>query len=66
MTVDRIEQAIDRIEAAMARIDAARLVVGSPPDDSSSDAVATRDPALRALVTEAIAEIDTLIGNLEK
>jgi hypothetical protein len=58
MTGEREQHALARIDAALARIEAA--AARPAPASSSSD-----DGALRAEVTDALRDLDRLIGALE-
>lgn len=58
MAGEREQQALARIDAALARIEAA---AARPP----AAAPATADAALRGEVTEALRDLDRLIGALE-
>jgi len=67
MTGDRSEAAVQRIEAALARIAAAadRPQAGQAAVPASVSALVERHESLRETVTQAIGELDTLIGELE-
>ncbi len=67
MTGDRTEAAVQRIEAALALIAAA---ADRPPAAQAAmlpsvSALVERHESLRETVTQAIGELDTLIGELE-
>lgn len=64
MAEDRIAQALARIEAAASRIEAA---AGRPAPAAAGDAELTRKyETLRQEAGAALAELDSLIGTLER
>ncbi len=64
MSETRINNAVDRIEKALARIETqAALTRHTGGDDS---ALAVKHDALRNSVATSLAELDRLIGSLEK
>ena len=68
MTGDRTEAAVQRIEAALARIAASAdrpRVAAQTPMPPSVSALVERHESLRETVTQAIGELDALIGELE-
>jgi hypothetical protein len=62
MEEDRIARALARIEAAAARIEAA----GRPAGGAGDAGLALRYDALRREAGAALAELDSLIGTLER
>lgn len=63
MDGERISRALARIEAAASRIEAAtRAPAGSPPDSY----LAVKYQTLRNEAGAALAELDRLIGSLER
>jgi hypothetical protein len=70
MTGDRSEAAVQRIEAALARI--ARVADSPPPtriaatSTPSVTALVEQHEALRETVSRAIAELDSLIAELDQ
>ncbi|HEU4651773.1 MAG TPA: hypothetical protein VFS49_10200 [Croceibacterium sp.] len=65
MAGDRIAQALARIDAAASRIEAAaRKPAPAPGDDDA--ALARRYGALRDEAVATLAELDRLIGSLER
>lgn len=63
MSEARILSAIDRIEKALARIETQAPLAGSP--GQSGDLAAKHD-ALRNQVSASLAELDTLIAEMER
>lgn len=64
MSEARINNAVDRIEKALARIET-QAALSRHSDDSDRE-LAARHEALRSRVAASLAELDTLIGGLEK
>lgn len=62
---ERISQAMGRIEAALARIERASAERASAAPSGNAELVA-RHEALRESVSASIAELDTLIGRLDR
>lgn len=68
MDDDRISKAVGRIEQALARIETQAALARSGPRHAADDdsELAARHEALRDSVSASLAELDTLIGGLEK
>jgi hypothetical protein len=62
MAGEREQQALARIDAALARIEAA---AARPRPVAPSDSLSSDGGALRAQVTDALRDLDRLIGALE-
>ena len=63
MSEARILSAIDRIEKALARIETQAALSGG---SGSSGDLAEKHDTLRRQVTASLAELDTLIGEMER
>ena len=66
MEGDRILRALSRIEAAAARIERAALQRQPSPDNAGDLDLERKYNALRSEAGAALAELDRLIGGLEK
>ena len=65
MAGDRIAQALARIDAAAGRIEAAASGSASTRGDGNSN-ISSKYDALRSETSAALAELDRLIGSLER
>lgn len=69
MAGDRTEAAVQRIEAALARIAQAAELPRAPPAPEMSASVAAlvdKHERLRETVTQAIGELDALLGEIDR
>ena len=67
MDDDRISKAVARIEQALARIETQAALAGSGARNTARGAqLAAKHDALRDSVSASLAELDSLIGGLER
>ena len=66
MAGDRISQALARIDAAASRIEAAAARSSSAPGNTGDPELARKYEGLRRETGAALAELDRLIGSIER
>lgn len=66
MAGDRISQALARIDAAASRIEAAAARSSSTPGNTGDPELARKYESLRRETGAALAELDRLIGSIER
>ena len=66
MAGDRISQALARIDAAASRIEAAAARPSSAPGNTSDPELSRKYETLRRETGAALAELDRLIGSLDR